>query len=190
MAEKILTIRQKVQELIFDIRNKSHLVAQAREGEGEKGYQAVSNIQVTDEEDNDYQIRRSLATAYASLKSLLGEYLYKEYIRDAYIPPVEGEGMPGHFSERLVIDNIIHSEIDSGGELVLELLMPGNYNNASAERLSENIHSYLVNMSLAEWFAITSKEDAQGYATFAEANVNAIKSALYKRNRPERPIYR
>ena len=67
MAEnkKDLTITEEVKELIFDIQNKTHLTGQAREAEGKKPYQAASNMQASDEEENSYQIRRSLVNAFS-----------------------------------------------------------------------------------------------------------------------------
>ena len=168
MAEKTLTVTQKVKELIYDIQNKSYLTGQARDGEGEKGYQAVSNMQATDEEESGYQIRRSLTTAFASLKDVLGEYLNEEHTTS---------------------DNLIETQIDGDGELVLEFVLPGNFDSAAAQSLSENIHSYLVNSALVEWFTITDKDDVKSYLDFAEGNVKAIKRALYKRSRPQRPVY-
>ena len=80
MAEnkKILTVTQQVKELVYDIQNKAYLTGQAREAEGKKNYEAASNMQASDDEENSYQIRRSLANAFSSLKSLLGEYLSED----------------------------------------------------------------------------------------------------------------
>ena len=72
---KILTVTQRVKELIFDVQNKAYLTGQAREAEGKKTYEAASNMQASDDVENSYQIRRSLANAFSALKSLLGEYL-------------------------------------------------------------------------------------------------------------------
>ena len=75
MAEnkKTLTVTQQVKELVYDIQNKAYLTGQAREAAG-KSYQVASNMQASDDDENSYQIRRSLANAFSSLKSLLGEW--------------------------------------------------------------------------------------------------------------------
>ena len=77
MAEnkKTLTVTQEVKELMFDIMNKAYLTGQAREFEGTKNYEASSNMQASEDLESSYQLRRSLANAFSSLKSLLGEYL-------------------------------------------------------------------------------------------------------------------
>ena len=110
MAEnkKTLTVTQQVKELVYDIQNKAYLTGQAREAAG-KSYQVASNMQASDDDENSYQIRRSLANAFSSLKSLLGEYLNED---------------------NTTSDNLMDEEIDNNGKLSLEFLLPSNYNNA------------------------------------------------------------
>lgn len=170
MAEnkKTLTVTQQVKELVYDIQNKAYLTGQAREAEGSKGYEAASNMQASDDTENSYQIRRSLANAFSSLKSLLGEYLSED---------------------KSTSDNLINTEIDNDGKLVLAFELPSNYNNSSADALGNGIHSYLVDMALGDWFAITNKEDADTYVAHSAVSLENVKRALYKRSRPERPSY-
>lgn len=170
MAEnkKDLTITEEVKELIFDIQNKTYLTGQAREAEGKKPYQAASNMQASDEEENSYQIRRSLVNAFSTLKSLLSEWLQEE---------------------RTTSNNRVATEIDNNGQLVLVFKLPLNYNDASADSLGNNIHSYLVNTTIAEWFTITNKEDAEAYVAYSAISLENVKRALYKRIRPKRPTY-
>lgn len=170
MAEnkKTLTVTQRVKELIFDIQNKAYLTGQAREAEGKKSYEAASNMQASDDVENSYQIRRSLANAFAMLKSLLGEYLSED---------------------KSTSDNLINNEIDNDGTLTLSFELPSNYNNASADSLGNSIHAYLVDMALGDWFAITNKEDADTYISHSAVSLENVKRALYKRSRPERPTY-
>lgn len=170
MAEnkKDLTIIEEVEELIFDIRNKTYLTGQAREAEGGKSYQAVSNMQVSNEDENSYQIRRSLENAFSSLKSQLCEWLQED---------------------RTMSDNRVVAEIDNDDQLVLVFKMPLNYNVASVDSLGDGIHSYLVNTAIAEWFTITNKEDAEAYVAYSAISLENIKRALYKRIRPKRPTY-
>ncbi|MCM1079098.1 MAG: hypothetical protein NC344_05655 [Bacteroidales bacterium] len=170
MAEnkKTLTVTQQVKELVFDIQNKAYLTGQAREAEGKKTYEAASNMQASDDMENSYQIRRSLANAFSALKSLLGEYLSED---------------------RSTSNNLIQKEIDDDGALELAFELPSNYNNSSADALGNGIHSYLVDMALGDWFSITNKEDAQDYITHAGVSLENVKRALYKRSRPTRPTY-
>lgn len=169
MAEKkTLIVTQQVKELVYDIQNKAYLTGQARESEGTKGYEAASNMQANDDTENSYQIRRSLATSFSSLKSLLGEYLSED---------------------KSTSDNLINTEIDSDGILELAFELPSNYNQSSADALGNGIHAYLVDMALGDWFAITNKEDAQIYVSNSSISLENVKRALYKRSRPQRPTY-
>ncbi|MEG2599827.1 MAG: hypothetical protein RSA66_10190 [Muribaculaceae bacterium] len=170
MAEmkKTLTVTQRVKELVYDIQNKAYLTGQARESEGKKGYEAASNMQASDDAENSYQIRRSIANSFSALKSLLGEYLSED---------------------KSTSNNLISSEIDNDGELTLAFELPSNYNNASADSIGNGIHAYLVDMALGDWFAITNKEDADTYVAHSTVSLENVKRALYKRSRPERPLY-
>lgn len=170
MAEnkKTITVEQQVKELMFDIMNKTYLTGRAREASGTANYEAASNMQASDDNENSYQLRRSLANAFSSLKSLLGEYLN---------------------DDKTTSDNLIASEIDSDGKLELSFLLPSNYNNASADSLGNGIHAYLVDMAVADWFTITNKADAQDYVSHAQVSLETVKRALYKRSRPDRPSY-
>lgn len=167
-SKKTLTVTLEVKELMHDIMNKAYLTGQAREAEGTKGYEAASNMQASEDEDNSYQLRRSLANAYSSLKSLLGEYLDED---------------------KSSSNNRIQQQIDEDGQLELAFLLPSNYNNASADSLGNGIHAYLVDLTLAEWFTITNKDDAQDYLNHSTVSLETVKRALYKRSRPKRPTY-
>lgn len=169
MAEqkKTLTVTLEVKELVYDIQNKAYLTGQAREAGG-MGYQEASNMQASDDDENSYQIRRSLANAFSSIKSFLGEYLSED---------------------NTTSDNLVYEEIDNDGQLSLEFLLPSNYNNASADSLGNGIHAYLVDMALGDWFTITNKSDANTYIEHSALSLENVKRALYKRSRPERPTY-
>lgn len=170
MAEKkkTLTVVQEVKELMFDIMNKAYLTGQAREAENSKNYEAASNIQASEDDESSYQLRRSLANAFSSLKSLLGEYLDEN---------------------KSTTNNLINNQIDTDGQLTLSFKLPSNYNNASADSLGNGIHAYLVDKAVAEWFTITNKADVKDYIEHASESLEIVKRALYKRSRPTRPTY-
>lgn len=169
MAEekKNLAVTLQVKEIMFDVMNKAYLTGQAREASG-KGYEEASNMQASEDTENSYQLRRSLANAFSTLKSLLGEYLDEN---------------------TTTTSNLVQKEIDNDGVLSLAFKLPSNYNNASADSLGNGIHSYLVDMTLSEWFTITNKEDAKDYIDHSAASLEIVKRALYKRSRPTRPTY-
>lgn len=169
MAEekKNLAVILQVKEIMFDVMNKAYLTGQAREASG-KGYEEASNMQASEDAENSYQLRRSLANAFSTLKSLLDEYLDEN---------------------TTTTSNLVQKEIDNDGVLSLAFKLPSNYNNASADSLGNGIHSYLVDMTLSEWFTITNKEDAKDYVDHSAASLEIVKRALYKRSRPTRPTY-
>lgn len=166
-SKKELSVTLEVRELMHDIMNKAYLTGQAREAAG-LSYEAASNMQASQDDENSYQLRRSLANHFASLKSLLGEYLD---------------------DDTQVSNDLINKTIDEDGQLKLDFKLPSNYNNASADSLGNGIHAYLVDMTLADWFVITNKGDAQDYISHAGTSLETVKRALYKRSRPVRPTY-
>lgn len=170
MAEqkKTLTVSIQVKELMFDIMNKTYLTGQAREASGALNYEAASKLQASEDDDNSYQLRRSIANAYTALKSLLGEYLDEN---------------------KTTTDNIIPEQIDEDGVLSMSFKLPSNYNNASADSLGNGIHAYIVDMAVADWFTINNKADASDYIQHAQLSLETVKRALYKRSRPNRPSY-
>lgn len=171
MAESkiILTVDIQVKELMFDIMNKTFLTGHAREAEGKgQNYEAASNMQASEDDENSYQLRRSIANAFSALKSLLGEYLD---------------------DNKTTSNNIIQTEIDNDGKLSLAFKLPSNYNNASADSLGNGIHAYIVDIAVADWFTITNKADAKDYLDHSVISLETVKRALYKRSRPTRPTY-
>lgn len=168
-SKKTLSITLEVKELMFDIMNKAYLTGQSREAEqGGKAYESASKMQASEDNDNSYQLRRSISNAFSSLKSLLGEYLDEN---------------------KTTSNNRIPKEVDDDGQLVMAFKLPSNYNNASADSLGNGIHAYIVDITLSEWFTITNKADAQDYLNHSAVSLEIVKRALYKRSRPTRPTF-
>lgn len=167
MATIQINVELEVKEIIYDIQNKAFLTGQAREAGG-INYEAASNMQVSDDEENSYQIRRSLSTSLAVLKSILSEHLTNESDNS---------------------NNKLDDEIDNDGNIILAFEMPSNYNKSSVDSLGKSIHSYLVDKSLADWFAINSTSDSAIYLDRSLVDLDNVKRALCKRSRPDRPTY-
>ena len=167
-TKKTLTITLEVRELMYDIRNKAWLTGQAREAAQTANFAAASGMQMDDDDGNGYQLRRSLANAFATLKVVIGEYL-------------DGDTTSA--------DNKIGKIIDNDGQLTLTLSLPTNYNAATADAVCNGAHAYLVDTALAEWLTITDKNDAEDYATHAATSLEIMRRALYRRTRPDRPEY-
>lgn len=155
---KSVTITLYVSELLYDVRNKTHLTGRSRGDANDPSFSA--NMRAS--EDDDDQIRRSMQHAVATLKTTLSEYL-------------ESEGQ--------LSDNILD---DTSTEWNFTLKVPSNYNLATSETLSSAIHQYVVNIAIADWFTITNKADAADYAKLSNDNLTVINEAINKRVRPVR----
>ena len=171
MAEnkKTIEVKVEVKELMYDAMNKTFLTGQARKAEAQdQNYQAASNMQASEDNENSYQLRRSLTNAFTALKSLLGEYLDED---------------------KTTANNRIPALVDEDGQLTLAFSLPSNFNNASVDSLGAGIHAYITDMMIGEWFTITNKADAADYINHANISLETVKRALYKRSRPVRPVY-
>lgn len=167
--KKEIKITLEVKELIYDVQQVTHKTGQAREADGKKGYEAASLMQASEDEEESYQVRRSIANYYAQLRSALGEYL-------------DDDKTSGN--------NLVDQPIDEDARLEMVFQMPSNYNNSGVDSMGKNAHGYIVNMTISEWFLITNPEEAPAYATLAGASLEALKRAFYRRERPERPVYK
>lgn len=167
MAIKTITITEDIKTVVNDILTKAYLTGQARELDG-ASYKQASNMQGSNADEDRRQIIRSVNNAFTSLKTQLAEFLREDNTAG---------------------DNAPLSAIDNDERLVLVFSMPSNYNPTAVDGLANGIHAYLVSMSLAEWFSITSKAEAETYISQTALNLTNIKRALLRRRRPERPTY-
>lgn len=165
--KKTIIVTLESEEIKFDVMNKSHITGQARNAEG-KDYRQTAYMQASEDDEHAYQILRSICNAFAHLKTELGEYLHED----------------GSTS-----NNRLNKAVEEGTQLILEFLLPSNFNNSACDSLGAMLHEYIVDRTLSEWFVITNKADAQDYAKLAEDALTRAKQALYKRERPKRPTY-
>lgn len=164
--KQIITVKQHVPTILYDVRNKAYITGNSRMASGTANYEAGSKMQASEDTEEDDQLKRSLTTYFTGLKSKLGEYLDEE---------------------TSTTNNLIAEIIENEGTLQLSFRLPTNYNNASADSLGAGIHAYLVDMVLADWFNITNPQDMKGYTEHAGVMLEDVKAALYKRSRPTRP---
>ena len=155
-----IAITIDIQELVYDIQNKTYLTGRSR-GDG-KNYRQVALMQANDDDENSNQIMRSIRNAIAKVKGELSEVL-KATATEA--------------------DNALHTELSS---VTLTLDMPGNFNNAATESIAAAIHRYIVASVTAEWFMITNKPDTEDYASLAEEALETLRESLCKRRKPSR----
>lgn len=164
--KQIVTVYQDVKNILYDVRNKAYITGNSRKASGAANYEAGSKMQASEDTEEDDQLKRSLTTYFTGLKSKLGEYLDED---------------------TTTTNNLIAQIIDEEKILQLAFRLPTNYNNASADALGAGIHSYLVDMVIADWFTITNPADVKSYIDHAAIQLEDVKAALYKRSRPTRP---
>lgn len=163
-----VTVTLEVREIVYDIQNKTFLTGRSREAQNAKNYEEASHIQVSDDNEYSYQIRRSISNAFSAIKTQLADYLDDNLSAS---------------------DNLLKEAVDSDGQLKLELKMPSNFNLSAADNIGAALHAYIVNRTIADWFVITDKEDAADYTSLAAEALESARRALYKRKRPIRPTF-
>lgn len=157
---KTISITLDLNEIIYDIQNKTYLTGRSRH-DG-TNHEQVANMQANDDEESANQILRSVSIAFNTLKTKLGEY-------------IDNNVLSGN-NELLTRDST----------LAIALQMPSNYNNATTDTIVSAAHQYIVSTTVAEWFAITNKPDSQQYTALADVCLKVISEAINKRLRPVR----
>ncbi len=160
MAKKTWTVTLDRAELVYDVQNKTYLTGRSRQN-GEN-HEEVAHMTANDDDENAYQVSRSVLSAFARLKTKLSEYL--DVTTDT-----------GSSNTTAASDN-----------LVISLSMPSNYNTATGDDITNLCHQFIVNTAVSEWFTITNKNDAPDYAALAQVNLNDIREAASKRVRPKK----
>lgn len=157
-------IKIDLSEVLYDIRNKTHIDSEVLNRTDDKAFMLASLMQVSDEDSTLYHIRRSLVRSYNDL--LL---LFKEFIEQLMT---------------VKADNKLPTEFEQDGTIQLWILLPMNYDRNALPILSQSIHNYLVNSTIGNWYTSTGKENSEIYLTQAEADRMQIAASLYSRKRP------
>ncbi len=162
---KQVKITLAVKELLYDIQNKTYLTGRSRQT-GDNPEQ-VANMMASDDEDNANQVLRSIQNAYGLLTAKLSEY-------------IEADNPTGSNT----LDGASNTTLSTDKTLDITLSMPLNFNEAAVPAVTAACHAYIVDSSIAEWFIITDKADAQDYANMAVQDLLNIREAINKRSRP------
>ena len=155
-----LTITIDIQELIYDIQNKTYLTGRSR-GDG-KNYRQVALMQANNDDENLNQIMRSIGNAIAKVKAELSEVLTDN--------PAKG-------SNALEVDTTAKN---------MSLEMPDNFNRGATDSIVAAIHQFIVAYVTSEWFMITNKADTEDYKQLAESSLDMLRESLCKRTKPVR----
>lgn len=167
MAET-LTVTIQTKELKFAIMNKTHVTARSLQASGKLNYEAAAHMQASEDAENSYELLRAISNALAETKVELGEYLNETHT---------------------TTNNLISAAVENGTAVEIAFQLPSNYNSAAADALGGGIHEFVVGRSIYEWYRQTCPEIAEACRADAEAALDRAKKALYKRSRPERPVY-
>ena len=159
--KKTIKLQLSIPELIYDIQNKTYLTGRSLSDNSNHSH--VANMQANDDEENEAQILRSITNAFSVLRARLSEYIE---------------------TPDLVTDNDSLKTTDS---LVVNLLMPSNFNASVSKTIGEAAHQFIVATAIADWFAITAKGETSDYTVVATSALNVLEEALCKRSRPVRP---
>ncbi len=160
-AKKNVTVTIGAAWLLYDIMNETFL--RGRTIQNDTNYKEVASMFASEDEENREKILRSIKKGFAEVQTELAEYLNED---------------------GTTTDN---SHYDGSTDLVLNLKMPSNFNEAATTGIGEAVHDYIKNTTISEWYLVTNKPDASDYGSMALRSMEAIKKAVSKRSRPARP---
>lgn len=160
-TKKKVTATIDIKELLYDVMNETYL--RGRTIQNGENHKEVASMYASEDDENLDKLLRSIKKGFAEVKTDLAEYLDEE---------------------GTTTDN---SRYDGESDLVLNLSMPSNFNEAATAGVGEAIHDYLKNTAIAEWYVVTNKAEAEQYATLAQASLVSVQQAVSKRSRPKRP---
>lgn len=147
-------------ELLYDIMNETYL--RGRTIQDDQNYKQVASMFASLDEENQDKILRSIKKAFNEVKTELGEYLTES---------------------GLTTDNKL---IDEKADLVLNLTMPSNFNEAATAGIAEAVHDYIRNSAVSDWYLVTNKADAPDYTALGARSLENIRKSVSKRSRPMR----
>lgn len=150
-----ITINLKKSELIFDVMNETYIVAHAQFARDGKSREAYS-VQATEDEKN--KLLRSMQGGFASLKAHLAYYLKA--------------------NDETTADNILMS--DDQDEIILTLTVSERFNKAYTQTIAENVHKYICNKMLFDWFAAVQPERAAAYNEISKMCLIEIDASFVK----------
>lgn len=171
--KKTISIKLYLSLLYYDIKNKSYLTGRSRFNG--QNHEEVANMKANDDIEDASQIMQSISNAVGILKSRMGEYLNEEATVGTNIPVHDGDAPD------------ITNDADQKYFIEFLLLMPSNFNESTTDTIAKAAHQFVVNFTLADWFLITDKADAQDYSQTAQNDLEVIREAINKRVRPVRP---
>lgn len=159
MATKRITITLKLSELLYDIQDKSWHAGRTKQDKV-----LGSLVQATDDAESLNLLKRFVITATGEVRAALSEW-----------------GVLGASS--------VNNVLIKGGEDVIGLDMPTNYNDGATDGLVGAIHNYIVASALAQWYESTDPQAVAMWTAQAQAELEKAHDCILKRKRPLRRGY-
>ena len=159
--KQTLNLQLKMSEIIYDIQNKTYLTGRSISNGTPTSH--IANMQANDDEENAAQILRSVTMAAAKLRNCLAEYM------------------------ETADQNSTNESLSANDNISFSLKLPSNFNSAVAQTIGEAAHQFVVASAIADWFAITAKDETTDYHAVAKESLAVLQEALCKRVRPVRP---
>ena len=167
---KDLNITLYKSELIYEVQNKTYLTGKSRHNG--TNHEQVANMQAGNDDEHLNQILRSLGSAFSELKTKLADFIELDEDQAA--------------TNNKLLESFTDADSDNN-KLEIDLVMPANYNTATADAISSACHNFVVNTAVADWYTLTAPAEAAPYASLAAVNIQQIRDAANKRMAPERP---
>lgn len=175
-----LKVTIKTPELRFAVMNKTHVTARSMQAAGTLNYEAAAAMQVSEDSENSYELVRAITDTLAEVKVELGEYLNEETTTADNLIPAAVEAEAGSTDPSTTPPTPLD-------QVVFDFELPSNFNSAAADALGAGIHEFVVGRTIYAWYRQTVPALAEACKVDAEAALDRVKKALYKRKRPERP---
>lgn len=114
----------------------------------------------------------------------------KTLFDQVFVTEADNEMIDGFWSDSIsnvstALNHSLKSVGSSDDDAVITLRLPGNWNTAMENPLSQSIKDYIENSIIAEWCAVVKKDEGT-YATKAAALLQQISAMQYLRKRPKR----
>lgn len=154
-----ITVKLYKSELIYDVQNDGHIIAQAKINKGTATKEAFG-LQADNAADTK-KLLRSMQTNVQEVKNRISYFLQNSVSSQ-------------------VADNAQLSMTDANDAIELTLIVSDRFNPSFIEPLTMHCHNFVLNRMLRDWFLATSPELAQNYDKLAEAASINIQNSFVK----------
>lgn len=179
MSRKNVTITLYMSELIYDFQNKTYLTGRSRRAAGTDA-EAASNMQSSDDDEDVNQALRSIQLAYTELQAEMSDSLKAEIMSSS--GSIGSGGVIGGISAGATATNKLLDK----SNIEVKLSLTSNFPIALRDALASNIHDYIINKAVAEWFNLTNPTESEVYYKLAQLSMQNLHELLNRRERPVR----